>query len=63
MFKKLKPKLFKEKSEEELAKHYESLELEKGDLKAMIIAGFIVFMPLLLVLIGILILIAKLFGL
>ncbi len=63
MFKKLKPNLFKEKSEEELTKHFESLELEKGDLKAMIIAALLVFMPILFLLIGLLILIASLFGL
>ncbi len=63
MFKKLKPDLFKEKSKEELDKHFDSLELEKNDFKAMVIAAFIVFMPILLLLIGLLVFIAKLFGL
>ena len=46
---KLKDKLPKNKSKEELDEHYENVELEKGDLTAMIIAAFITFFPILLI--------------
>ena len=39
------------KTKEELDAHYKSMELEKGDLLKMIIAGFVTFGPLLLVVI------------
>ena len=39
----------KKKTKEELDKHYESVELEKGDFLAMIIAAFITFMPILII--------------
>ena len=45
----LRERLPKRKSKEELDKHYESLELEKGDLLAMVIAGLITFVPILLI--------------
>ncbi len=63
MFKKLKPNLFKEKKKDELDKHYDSLELEKGDFTALVIAAFITFMPIALLIAGAFFLVAKLFGL
>jgi len=45
-FKKL---LGKDKSQEELEKHYDSIELEKGDFSAMVIAAIITFLPVLLI--------------
>jgi len=39
----------KKKTKEELDKHYESIELEKGDFLAMVIAGIITFLPVLIV--------------
>ena len=46
---KLKAHFPKKKTKEELDAHYESLELEKGDFLAMVIAAFITFMPVLIV--------------
>ena len=37
------------KTKEELDEHYKNVELEKGDLPAMIIAAFITFLPILIV--------------
>jgi len=39
----------KKKTKEELDAHYESIELEKGDFLAMVIAAFITFVPVLIV--------------
>ena len=44
---KLRELLPKKKSKEELDRHYENIELEKGDFLAMVIAAFIVFLPIL----------------
>jgi len=38
----------KEKTKEELDEHYNSIELEKGDFFAMVIAAFITFFPVLI---------------
>jgi len=48
-FQELKNTLFKKKTKEELDAHYESMELEKGDFPAMVIAAIIVFLPVLIV--------------
>jgi len=45
----LKEIFSRKKSKEELDKHYESIELEKGDFLAMVIAGIITFLPILIV--------------
>jgi len=37
------------KTKEELDKHYEGIELEKGDFLAMVIAGIITFLPVLVI--------------
>jgi len=42
-------RLPKKKTREELDEHYKNIELEKGDLPAMIIAAFITFFPVLIV--------------
>jgi hypothetical protein len=42
-------RLPKDKTKEELDKHYEGLELEKGDFLAMIIAAVITFLPVVLI--------------
>jgi len=42
--------LNKKKTKEELDEHYEKIELEKGDFLAMVIAAFITFLPVLIVL-------------
>jgi len=39
----------RKKTKEELDKHYEKIELEKGDFLAMVIAGIITFLPVLIV--------------
>jgi len=39
----------KKKSPTELDKHYDNIELEKGDFLAMVIAAFLTFMPILLI--------------
>ena len=39
----------KGKTREELDRHYENIELEKGDFLAMVIAAFLTFFPVLLV--------------
>ncbi len=61
MFKKLRPNLFKEKTKQELDEHYENLELERGDLLAMLIAAFITFAPLIVVISLVYIIIAFIF--
>ncbi len=42
-------KKFKDKSNHELEEHYEKIELEKGDLTAMLIAALITFLPIVIV--------------
>jgi len=37
------------KTKEELDKHYDEIELEKGDFPAMVIAALITFLPVLLI--------------
>lgn len=39
----------RKKTAAELDAHYKQIDLEKGDLLAMILAGFIAFIPLLLI--------------
>jgi len=41
--------LGKKKTKEELDKHYDSIELEKGDFPAMVIAALITFLPVVLI--------------
>ncbi len=51
-----------QKSKKQLEQHYESLELEKGDLLAMFIAAFITFGPLIIIITALLVGIAYIFG-
>jgi len=44
-----KNRLPKKKTREELDEHYDSIELEKGDYLAMVIAAFITFFPILII--------------
>ncbi len=53
----------KEKSNDELDSHYSKIELEKGDLLAMFIAGIITFSPIIILISIIYFLISILFGL
>jgi len=46
---KLRELLPKKKSKEELDDHYDSLDIEKGDVPAMIIAALITFLPVLII--------------
>ena len=39
----------KKKTKEELDEHYKNIKLEKGDFAAMVIAAFITFLPVLIV--------------
>jgi len=48
-FQKVKDAVFKKKTKEELDAHYDSIELEKGDFLAMVIAALIVFLPVLII--------------
>jgi len=41
--------LSKKKTKEELDAHYDSIELEKGDFPAMVLAALITFLPVLIV--------------
>jgi len=41
--------VFRKRSKEELDEHYDKIELEKGDFLAMLIAAFITFIPVLIV--------------
>ncbi len=61
LFKGLKPGILKDKSKEELDKHYDKIELEKGDLPAMLIAALITFLPVTIIVALIYIAIAYLF--
>ena len=45
----LKSLLPKKKTNQQLDEHYEKIELEKGDFLAMVIAAFITFIPVLIV--------------
>jgi len=45
----LKEILGKKKTKEELNEHYDKIELEKGDFLAMVIAAFITFLPVLII--------------
>jgi len=49
LFDRFKQILSKKKSKEELDKHYEEMDLEKGDFSAMVIAALITFLPVLVV--------------
>ncbi len=62
-FDKFNSKFLKEKSKKELDEHYDNIELEKGDLTAMLIAAFITFMPLVIIITLIYIGVAHIFGL
>lgn len=54
LFQKIKDSMPKEKTPEELEKHYEAMDnLEKGDVPAMIIAALITFLPVALLIIGV----------
>ncbi len=52
----------KDKSKEELDEHFKDMELEKGDLSAMLIAALITFGPVILVISLIYVGVALLFG-
>ncbi len=52
----------KNKTKKELDEHYDSIDLEKGDLAAMLIAALITFGPLIIVLSLIYVGVAILFG-
>lgn len=53
LFSKLKDRLPKEKSKDELDKHYDNMKLEKHDLLAMLIAAFITIVPFVLIILGV----------
>jgi hypothetical protein len=53
MFERLRTLLPKSRSKEEIERHRESMDLEKGDFLAMCIAAFITFVPVLLLLMGV----------
>ena len=44
-----KKRLPKEKSKEELDEHYDKMDLEKSDFPAMLIAAFLTFEPVILI--------------
>jgi hypothetical protein len=46
----------KDKTKEELDEHYSKMNLEKNDFLAMVLAGFRVFTPILIVLLAVLLL-------
>lgn len=50
------------KTKRELDAHYESIDLEKGDFLAMVIAGFITFVPILFGIALVLFLVLKFYG-
>ncbi len=52
----------KDKNKEELDEHYKDMELEKGDLPAMLIAALLTFGPVILVISLIYVGVALLFG-
>ena len=41
--------VFRKRTKEELDEHYDKIELEKGDFLAMLIAAFITFVPVILI--------------
>jgi len=45
--------VFKKKTNEELDEHYDNIELEKGDFLAMMIAAFITFIPVLIIVLAV----------
>ncbi len=49
LFDKYRDRMPKERNKESLDEHYDNIELEKGDLAAMLIAALITFGPLILV--------------
>jgi len=49
LLERLKSLLPKKKTKEELDAHYDSVELEKGDFLAMVIAALITFLPILII--------------
>ncbi|MDR2599172.1 MAG: hypothetical protein LBC73_02745 [Oscillospiraceae bacterium] len=49
IFSKLKESLGRKKTKEELDAHYDSIELEKGDFPAMVIAALITFVPVVII--------------
>jgi len=49
----IRARLPKSKSKDELSEHYDKTELEKGDFLAMCIAALITFLPVLLITIGV----------
>ena len=53
MFEKLKSKIAKPKTKEELDEYYDNLELEKGDIPAMLIAALITFVPVILIIMAV----------
>ena len=54
IFQRFRDRLPQDKTEEELEKHYEEMDnLEKGDLPAMMIAAFLTFGPVALLIIGV----------
>ena len=48
-FSRMKALLGRNKTQKELDDHFNHIELEKGDFKAMVIAAFITFFPVLLI--------------
>ncbi len=52
----------KEKGKKELDRHYDDMELEKGDMPAMLLAALITFGPVVLAVVLVFIGVAKLFG-
>ncbi len=62
-FKKFRSRLPKEKTKQELDDHFEQVELEKGDLLAMIIAAFLTFAPIIFAVTLIVFLVSLFFGL
>ncbi len=63
MFNKFSSRLPREKSKKELEQHYKDLELERGDLAAMLIAAFITFAPIVVIISLVYIGVAYIFGL
>ncbi|MDR2589773.1 MAG: hypothetical protein LBC71_02120 [Oscillospiraceae bacterium] len=49
IFNKLKESLGRKRTKEELDAHYDSIELEKGDFPAMVIAALITFVPVVII--------------
>ncbi len=62
MFNKFRPDIFKKKSKKQLDDHYNNIELEKGDLPAMIIAALLTFGPIIIAVSLIYVIIGIFFG-